>query len=112
MPRIIKDLIDGTFLHNLSRIHNIYIIRHLRHNAQIVGNINNRNSSFPLNSADQFNDLCLNRHIQRCGGFVTDQKIRIAGKGNGDNHSLAHASGKLMGIILHSLFRILDSYFF
>ena len=55
-------------------------------------------------------DLGLDGHVQGRGGLVADQDLRIAGHGDGDDHPLAHAAGKLMGILLISPLRLCDSH--
>ena len=54
-------------------------------------------------------DLRLDRNIQGCGGLICDQDLRITAHGHGDHHTLAHTAGKLVGIAVHSLFRVCDA---
>ena len=75
-----------------------------------MGDVDDRDVHLLLDLFDEFQDLCLDGHIQRRGGFITDEHFRIAGQGNGDDHSLTHAARKLMGIILHSFFRLWNTY--
>ncbi|CFP58793.1 Uncharacterised protein [Bordetella pertussis] len=41
-------------------------------------------------------DLPLDGHIQRRGGFVADDQVRLVEHGDGDRHALAHAAGELV----------------
>ena len=59
---------------------------------------------------NQLDNFRLNRHVESCCGLIADEQVGITGKRNCNNHSLAHTSGKLMRIIFHSLFRILNAY--
>ena len=51
---------------------------------------------------DEVENLRLHGHIQRCGGFVCNQKIGLAGQGHGDHDALAHAARKLMGVLVNA----------
>ena len=66
-------------------------------------------------------DLCLDRYIQ-CGcRFIRNQQFRTAGKGDCNNNSLLHSTGKLMRIFnrtfsrnsnkLQHIFRFLPGFF-
>ena len=44
-------------------------------------------------------DLCLNGHVQRGGGFVGNEDLGLAGQGHGDHDTLAHTAGKLVRIL-------------
>ncbi len=57
---------------------------------------------------DQFEDLRLDRHVQRRGRLIGDQHARIAGQCHGDHRPLAHAAGKLVRILPRPLLRLRD----
>ena len=109
MSGIIKDLLRKPFFYHFPRIHHCHIIRHLCHNAQIMGDVDDRNPCFLLNIFNQLQDFSLNGYVQSCSWFITNQYLRITGQSNCNYHSLPHSSGKLMGIAFHSLFRLCDS---
>jgi hypothetical protein len=48
----------------------------------------------------QFQDLRLDRHIERRCRLVGDDEFGVAGEPDGDHHALAHAPGELMRILL------------
>ena len=52
----------------------------------------------------QVEDLCLDRRIERRGGFVGDQDLRIAGQRHGDHGALLHAAGELVRKLTHAPF--------
>ncbi len=58
---------------------------------------------FDLELLEQIENLRLNRHVQRSGGFVADEDLRVAGHGNGDDHALSHAAGELVWILRSAL---------
>ena len=49
-------------------------------------------------------------HIECGGRLVGDQELRVAGEGHGDHDSLAHATGKLVGILIDPFFGVCDSH--
>ncbi len=58
-----------------------------------------------LEVAQQVQNLRLNGHVQRGGGFVGHQELGLAGQGHGDHHALLHAAGHFKGIIFDARFR-------
>ena len=62
-------------------------------------------TQFFLQSHHQFQDLCLNCHIQCCSRFVSNQYIRFAGKRHGNHNTLTHSSGKFIGILMDPFLR-------
>ena len=78
MQRFIKDLIAGSMLYYLSRIHYHYIIRNLGNYAQIVGNHHNRGACLFLQLIDQIQNLSLDGNIQSRSRLIADQKLGIA----------------------------------
>jgi hypothetical protein len=58
-----------------------------------------------LQFAQQQQDLDLHRGVQRGGGFVGQQHLRVAGQGQRDHGALAHAARHLVRIGLQALLR-------
>ena len=110
MTRIIEDLINITLFDDSSCIHDIHIVRNLRHNAKVMRDVDNGKVGFCLDFLDQFKDLRLNRNIKRRCRLITDQNIRFTGKRNRDDNTLTHTAGEFVRILFEPLFRILDSY--
>ena len=52
---------------------------------------------FVLQVQQQIQNLCLNRDIQCRNGLITDNKLRIQGKGPGNSDTLTLPPGELMG---------------
>ena len=71
-----------------------------------MGDPDDRHAQLLAQLFDQFQNLRLNRHVQRRRRFICDQHIRVAGQSDGNHHPLAHAAGKLVGIGFQSLLRI------
>ena len=73
-----------------------------------MGDHDDGHAQFRLQRLHQLQDLGLNGHVQRGGGLVSDQDIRLTGQCHGDHDALAHAAGKLVWVLLHALFRLVD----
>ena len=97
----VENLIDGGVFHHLPAIHHHHTVGDARNHAQIMGDPNDRHAKFLLQILHQLNNLCLNGHIQRCGGLIGDQKVGLTGQGDGNHDPLPHPTGKLVGIVFH-----------
>ena len=75
-----------------------------------MGNHENGHAQLFLQILHQFQNLRLDGHVQGGGGLVGNEDIRFAGQRHGDHHSLTHAAGKLVGILLQALFRFVDAH--
>ena len=62
-----------------------------------------------LQILEQFHDLCLDGNVQRGGGLVADDQLRVADHGDGNHHALFHAAGELMGVVVDALLGIRDA---
>ena len=61
--------------------------------AQVVRNQHKRHPGFSAQRLQQFQDLRLDRDIQRGGRFVGDQQVRLTGQGHRDHHPLVLPAG-------------------
>ena len=84
MARIVKDLVGSSSFHDFSCVHNVDEICNLGNNSKVMCNIDYGNSTFLLNLLDQLNDLRLDGNVKSGSRLVADQKIRVAGQGNGN----------------------------
>ena len=64
--------------------------------AHIMGDQHQSHALFTLQPGEQFQNLRLNSHIERCCGLVGDQQLRAAGNSHGDHDPLTHTAGQLM----------------
>ncbi len=94
-----KDVLRRAVLHDLPRVHDRNLVRDVGHHAQIVGNHDEGGAVCLLNVLDKVQDLGLNGHVQGRGGLVRNQQLRIHRHGQGDHGPLAHAAGKLVGVL-------------
>jgi hypothetical protein len=70
---------------------------------KVVGNHDHGKARLFPKRLDQIQDGGAAAGIQGRGGFVHDQYVRSAGQGHGDQRSLAHASGQLVGVSFSAL---------
>jgi hypothetical protein len=95
-----KQFVGGAFFHHLTRVHHGDAAGHFGDDAHIVRNQDQRHAAFPLQSAQQIQNLGLDRHVERGGRLIGDEQARIAGDRHGDHHALIHAARQLMRKIL------------
>ena len=58
----------------------------------------------------QIEDLRLDRHVERGGGFVGDQQFRLAGQRHGDHHALVLTAGHLVRVGVEPARRVGDAH--
>ena len=108
---MMKDFMGRTMLDDLACIHDRNAVSDACYDAEIMRDQNHARAIFFLQITDQINDLRLNRHIKCCRRFIGNEQLRLVGKCNCDHDPLTHASGQLMRILLHPLFRLRDADF-
>ncbi len=64
-----------------------------------------------FHALQQLQNLMLNRHVQRRGGFVGDQQLRLASDRHRDHDALLLPAGKLMRVAVEPPQRIGDADF-
>ncbi len=73
-------------------------VGHVRHDAEIVRDHQNGHAQLGLHFANEFQDFGLDRHIQRRGRLVGDQKSRMANHRHGNHGALAKTARQFEGI--------------
>ena len=58
---------------------------------------------------DELEDLRLDRHVERGGGLVREDQLRIAGEGDRDHHALAHPARELERVVAQALLGARDA---
>jgi len=100
VARIGEELADRRLLDHLAGIQHHDLVAELRDNAEMVGNQQDGAGEVATEIAQEVEDLRLERHVERGGGLVRDEEIRLAEQRHGDRDALAHAAGELMGKIV------------
>ncbi|CDN42283.1 hypothetical protein BN871_BC_00130 [Paenibacillus sp. P22] len=109
MLRIVEQLHDFAFLDDLAGIHDHDVVGHLRDDAEIMRDEQDRHPAFILEAAQQVQNLSLDRDVESGRRLVGDEQLRIAGHRDRDHDALQHAAAQLMRIRVHDLLRPRDS---
>ena len=104
VPRTIQHLLPAAVFNQAAGMHDADMGAHIRHHRQVVGDEDHTDVHILLEGSDGLQDLVLDDDIQGCGRFVGNDQRRVAGQRHGNDHPLAHAPGKLVGIILKPAF--------
>ena len=109
MACIVEDFLVGAGLYDFPAIHDVDAVAHAGNDAKVVGDHDGGGAKLFGAFADELKNLCLDGDIQRGGGLVCNDQLRIVGQCNGDDDSLAHAAREFMRILGDALFRIRDA---
>ena len=101
-----EDVIGHADFNDLAAVHNRDPVRNIGHHTQVMGDVNDGHVLLFLQAADQVQNLGLDGNVQGGGGFIADEDLGTAGYGDGDDHALAHAAGKLMRILTVAALRV------
>ena len=101
------DRIGGSLLHDAAVIHHQHPVTELLHQRNVVADEQDGQTVSLLGTKfiQQFQNFLLHGHIQRGGGFITDEKPWLHGKGPGDGRPLALTAADLMGIAIRKVSR-------
>ena len=92
MKRVTKYPFHVRIFDDLPGIHYGDTVCSLSDDPEVVGNQENCHAKFFMETIEEIKDLCLDRHIKRCGRFIGNQKGWMTGKGHRDHHTLAHSA--------------------
>ena len=108
MAGILINVLTGAILDNFTCIHDGNRITGFGYHTQIMGNQKHGSVELFFQSIHQPQYLGLNGDVQCCGRLIRNQKLRIAGQGDGNYDPLLHTAGQLMGIFLVAFCRNTD----
>ena len=100
VARPLEDLRDRPGLGNAAGIHHRQPVAGLRDDAEIVRDQHDAHVEVAPQPQDQLQDLVLDGDVERGGGLVRQQELRLGRQGDGDHRALPHAAGELVRIIL------------
>ena len=109
MLRALEDLVDRARLDDLTLGHDADAIGEFADDAEIVGDEQHGHAMLGLQAAEQFQDLRLDRDVERGGRFVGDQEFRPVGECHGDHDTLALPAREFVRICREPLFRFADA---
>ena len=82
----------------LPGVHDVYPVRHLPHDPEVVGNEQQGHPEPIPELAQQLQDLGLDRDVEGGGRFVGDEEVRVVREGHRDHDPLALAARELVRI--------------
>ena len=91
-------------------VHHVHAIGVTRHHTEIVRDDDQRDAAVAGQRLHQFQDLRLNRNVQRGRRLIRDDQLRIARQSDRDHHALPHAAGQLMRILFQTPRRVGDAH--
>ena len=100
MQRFGKHVRCRALLGHARRVHHVHAIGVARDDAQVVRNHHQRDIQLTRQAFHQFENLRLDRDIQRGGRLVSDDELGVARERNRNHHALTHAAGELMRILV------------
>ena len=92
MGRPLEESVGRCGLDDPSRVHHNHAIGVARNDAEVVRNQQDRHAQLVLEPVEELEDLCLDRYVERGGGFVRDQDLGVTHERHRDHDTLAHAA--------------------
>ena len=89
--------VDRRLLHDLARVHHDDAVADLRDDAEVMRDEQHGHPEVALQLAEQLEDLGLDRDVERGGGLVGDQQLRLVRQRHRDHRPLAHATRERVG---------------
>ena len=75
MARVVVQLVGGRQLDDLPEVHHRDAVAHVTHDAEVMGDEDDRQPEVALKVAQQVDDLRLDRDVQRGDGLVGDDQL-------------------------------------
>ena len=94
----VKMVSVGALLDDAALRHDADALRHPPHDAEIVGDEQDRHAGLALQLAQELQDLRLHGHVERGRRLVGDEQVGLVGERHGDHDALALAAGELVRI--------------
>ena len=103
MLRICVDAFGGVELHDAPEVHNHDPVTDIFDDAEVMGDEHIGQVELLLQTAEEVDDLCLDRNVQGGYRLVTDDDLRLHREGARDIHTLPLAAGELVRVAFHVL---------
>ncbi len=91
--------VDRRLLHDLARVHHDDAVADLRDDAEVMRDEQHGHPEVALQLAEQLEDLGLDRDVERGGGLVGDQQLRLVRQRHRDHRPLAHATRERVRVV-------------
>ena len=86
-------------LDHFAGVHHGHAVCDACHHTQVVGDEDHGGAELLLQFTNQPQNLRLNGHIQRRGGFIGNDEIRSAHQRHGNHHALAQPARELVRVL-------------
>ncbi len=110
MARSRQQIALAAVLAQATGIHHGNRVAGLGHHAQVMGNHNQRQPALIPQIEQQAQNLRLYRHVEGGSRLIGDQHLGLAAQGHRNHRPLAHATGKLVGIVVDAALGIGNSH--
>ena len=110
MLRPLKNVIESAALHDLAAIHHDDLFGDVGDDAEIVCDQQHRHAELVLKLGDQFQDLRLDRHIERGCRFVRNQQSRATNQRHCDHRALTQPPREFKRIAAHRPLGVRETY--
>ena len=99
MARVGEDLGGRARLDDPPGVHHEHPVGDVGHDAEVVGDQDQRHAAALALALEQVEDLRLDRDVQRRRRLVGDQHVGVGGERDRDRDPLAQAAAQLVGIV-------------
>ena len=96
--RVGEDVLRAALFDDVAAGHHAHLGGKAPHDAEVVGDEQQRQPRLLLQVGEEPEDLRLHGHVERGRRLVGDQEVRFVGERHGDHHALTLAAGKLVRI--------------
>jgi len=94
---LVDEALRRTHFHDLTQVHDGDAAADVRHNADVMRDEDRREVKPLLQSAQDLEDLCLDRDVERRDGLIGDDQLRLARERPRNPDALSLAPAELMG---------------
>lgn len=108
MLRRVVEVERGRGLHDLARVHHDDPVGQLDDQPEVVGDEQDAAARLVAEPGQQRDDLRLDGHVERGGGLVRDEQLRLAGQRHRDHGPLPHPARELVRVVLDAAARVRD----
>src|SRR5579864_2978782 len=110
MLRAFEDLLGGSLLDDLARVHDEHALAQAGDDSEVVGDENDRRTGLLVEVAQQLEDLRLHGHVECGRGLVGDQQVGLVREAHGDHGALTHPATELMREVVDTALSIRDTH--
>jgi len=110
VTRLAKEIAGPSHFNELTGIHDTYAIAHACHYAQVVRDVNHRDTEFFPYLQQKVENGRFHRDVEACRRLIEDQEVRLAEQRQRDHYPLLLSATQLVGIAVHQTSGIANMY--